>query len=404
MSSTIPSVSAAASGAFAFSGERGALAGLVFRNFLLTIVTLGIYHFWARTYVRAFFWRHLSLVGERFDYIGRGLELLYGAIIGLILVAFIFAGQNLWGLWTASQDFSPALQFVLGSLSTAVLFAFFAFGRLLSWRYLMTRTLWRSVRFHMGEKISHLLPRYIAISLVLLLANVATLMLTYPYWRAWKVGFLINHSFFGSMKAQFTGRPDDLLRQWLPVWLCMIATPIWIVFVLLSMSSVLGGESNISDMADFRSFNWSAHSSSLIIAGGGAFGLLMMAAYFFAKYKGAEMIFFLNHISSGNGGSGDVHLTCDFPRQDFALRLFRNIALVVAGCSLFAFTGVFFPLVFIVFPILWKVFVVLPVFSYVSDHLHVENYQALDESLASGDLSSFVGEGIASNLDADFGF
>ena len=399
MSSTIPSVSAAASGAFAFSGERGALAGLVFRNFLLTVVTLGIYHFWARTYVRAFFWRHLSLVGERFDYIGRGSELLYGAIIGLILVAFIFAGQNLWGLWTASQDFSPALQFLLGSLSTAVLFAFFAFGRLLSWRYLMTRTLWRSVRFHMGERISHLLPRYIAISLVLLLANVATLMLTYPYWRAWKVGFLINHSFFGSMKAQFTGRPDDLLGQWLPVWLCMIVAPIWIVAVLFAMSSASGGDFTISDMANFRSFNWGANVSALTIAGGGAFGFLMLAAYFFAKYKGAEMIFFLNHISSS-----DVCLTCDFPRQDFALRLFRNIALVVAGCSLFAFTGVFFPLVFIVFPILWKVFVVLPVFSYVSDHLHVENYQALDESLASGDLSSFVGEGIASNLDADFGF
>ena len=399
MSSTIPSVSAAASGVFAFSGERGALAGLVFRNFLLTIVTLGIYHFWARTYVRAFFWRHLSLVGERFDYIGRGSELLYGAIIGLILVAFIFAGQNLWGLWTASQDFSPALQFVLGSLSTAVLFAFFAFGRLLSWRYLMTRTLWRSVRFHMGEQISHLLPRYIAISLVLLLANVATLMLTYPYWRAWKVGFLINHSFFGSMKAQFTGRPDDLLGQWLPVWLCMIVAPIWIVVVLFAMSSASGGDFTISDMADFRSFNWGANVSALTIAGGGAFGFLMLAAYFFAKYKGAEMIFFLNHISSG-----DVHLTCDFPRQDFALRLFRNIALVVAGCSLFVFTGVLFPLVLIVFPILWKVFVVLPVFSYVSDHLRVENYQALDESLASGDLSSFVGEGIASNLDADFGF
>ena len=399
MSSTIPSVSAAASGAFAFSGERGALAGLVLRNFLLTIVTLGIYHFWARTYVRAFFWRHLSLVGERFDYIGRGSELLYGAIIGLILVAFIFAGQNLWGLWTASQDFSPALQFVLGSLSTAVLFAFFAFGRLLSWRYLMTRTLWRSVRFHMGEQISHLLPRYIAISLVLLLANVATLMLTYPYWRAWKVGFLINHSFFGSMKAQFTGRPDDLLGQWLPVWLCMIVAPIWIVVVLFAMSSASGGDFTISDMANFRSFNWGANVSALTIAGGGAFGLLMLAAYFFAKYKGAEMIFFLNHISSS-----DVCLTCDFPRQDFALRLFRNIALVVAGCSLFAFTGILFPLVFIVFPILWKVFVVLPVFSYVSDHLRVENYQALDESLASGDLSSFVGEGIASNLDADFGF
>ena len=399
MSSTIPSVSAAASGAFAFSGERGALAGLVFRNFLLTIVTLGIYHFWARTYVRAFFWRHLSLVGERFDYIGRGSELLLGAIIGLILVAFIFAGQNLWGLWTASQDFSPALQFVLGSLSTAVLFAFFAFGRLLSWRYLMTRTLWRSVRFHMGERISHLLPRYIAISLVLLLANVATLMLTYPYWRAWKVGFLINHSFFGSMKAQFTGRPDDLLGQWLPVWLCMIVAPIWIVVVLFAMSSASGGDFTISDMANFRSFNWGANVSALTIAGGGAFGFLMLAAYFFAKYKGAEMIFFLNHVSSG-----DIHLTCDFPRQDFALRLFRNIALVVAGCSLFAFTGILFPLVFIVFPILWKVFVVLPVFSYVSDHLHVENYQALDESLASGDLSSFVGEGIASNLDADFGF
>ncbi len=384
-------------GAFAFSGERKALAWLVVRNLLLTIATLGIYHFWAKTYIRAFFWRNLSLSGERFDYIGRGLELLLGALVALIIVAILFAGQNLWGLWASSQDFSPALQFILGSVSTGMILSFVALGRLLSWRYLMTRTLWRSVRFHMGEHISHLLPRYIAISLALLLANLTTLGLTYPYWRAWKVGFLINHSFFGSMKAEFTGSPEQLLRSWLPVWLSIMGGLACLSFFIFSSSFPQGSIPLNDELAEMLADRFEAF---YLFLGMAIFVFFLgLIAYFFARYKGAELVFFLNHVRSG-----EVRLVCVFPLRDFAARLFGNIALTALCCSVFFVSIQTVPLAFILFVILWKVLVILPMFAYVSGHVRVENYEQLDHAFAAGELSSFVGEGLAGNLDADFGF
>jgi len=41
-----------------FDGSRKPLFWLLLRNLGLTIVTLGIYRFWAKTRVRQFFWRH----------------------------------------------------------------------------------------------------------------------------------------------------------------------------------------------------------------------------------------------------------------------------------------------------------------------------------------------------------
>ncbi len=402
MSSIIPQTGAlpaeaAPSGLFAFSGAQKALAWLLLRNLVLTIVTLGIYHFWARTYVRAFFWRHLLLGGERFDYIGRGMELFIGAGLVFVLLAILFAFQNIWALWTSSQGFPLGMQFLLSLFSTAVFLSFVAYGRLLSWRYLMTRTLWRSVRFHMGEKITPLLPNYIGISLVLLLANVATLMLTYPYWRAWKIGFLMNHSFFGSMKAEFTGSPEQLLRAWLPVWLSIMGALACFAFFLFSLSSPqesipLNAELGRMFADQFEAFN--------IFLGLAIFVFILgLTAYFFARYKGAELVFFLNHVRSG-----ETRLVYDLPPRDFAIFLFKRIALVAVCCSVFLISLQTLPLAFIAYLILWKVLVILPMFAYVSDHLRVENYQSLENAFASGELSSFIGEGLAGGFDADVGF
>ena len=50
------------------------LLWLLLRNLLLTIITVGIYRFWAKTRVRQFFWRHTKLLGDRLEYLGTGGE------------------------------------------------------------------------------------------------------------------------------------------------------------------------------------------------------------------------------------------------------------------------------------------------------------------------------------------
>lgn len=77
-----------------YHGTGGTLLGLSIVNLLLTILTIGIYSFWARTKVRQYFYNETELAGDRFAYHGTAMELLRGwirAVGVLMLVGIVFA-------------------------------------------------------------------------------------------------------------------------------------------------------------------------------------------------------------------------------------------------------------------------------------------------------------------------
>src|SRR5579862_8314606 len=65
---------------------RGAFFGLFYLNLLLTVLTLGIYRFWAKTKMRRLVWRHVIVAGEGFEYTGTGKELLIGFLKALLVL------------------------------------------------------------------------------------------------------------------------------------------------------------------------------------------------------------------------------------------------------------------------------------------------------------------------------
>src|SRR5260370_16227334 len=63
-----------------FHGNGGTLFGIHVVNVLLTIVTFGIYYFWAKTRIRAYLSGQTEIEGDRFAYHGTARELLLGTI------------------------------------------------------------------------------------------------------------------------------------------------------------------------------------------------------------------------------------------------------------------------------------------------------------------------------------
>ncbi len=51
-----------------YHGTGGTLLGISIVNLLLTILTLGIYSFWARTKLRRYFYAETELAGDRFAF------------------------------------------------------------------------------------------------------------------------------------------------------------------------------------------------------------------------------------------------------------------------------------------------------------------------------------------------
>ena len=56
-----------------FSWEKSKLFWLVVWTGALTVVTLGIYRFWARTRLRRYIWSSIMPGGDSFEYTGTGL-------------------------------------------------------------------------------------------------------------------------------------------------------------------------------------------------------------------------------------------------------------------------------------------------------------------------------------------
>lgn len=72
-------------GAFAFDGNWREFAPVAFTNLLLTIVTLGIYSFWARSRERRYLWSRTRFIDDQLEWTGTGRELFLGYILALVL-------------------------------------------------------------------------------------------------------------------------------------------------------------------------------------------------------------------------------------------------------------------------------------------------------------------------------
>ena len=142
----------------AFLTEKSKLFWLAFWTGFLTVLTLGIYRFWARTRLRRYIWSAIDAGGDSFEYTGTGLEKFLGFLIalvvlavylGLLQVGLSFIGFNLWGAVTLEPSGPRDVLIQLGVTyvtGLAVLPLIF-YAQYRSRRYMLSRTRWRGLRF-----------------------------------------------------------------------------------------------------------------------------------------------------------------------------------------------------------------------------------------------------------------
>lgn len=134
-----------ADSAFAFTGDWREFAPIAFTNLLLTIVTLGIYRFWATTRERRYLWSRTRFIDDRLEWTGTGLELF----IGFLLVFALLLGPLLF------LQFGLQAMIMRGYEGVAILitlviyvFVFYLIGvaRFRALRYRLSRTFWHGIR------------------------------------------------------------------------------------------------------------------------------------------------------------------------------------------------------------------------------------------------------------------
>lgn len=143
-------VEASPAQAFRHSGKLLNVTGLAAKNALLTILTLTLYRFWARTSMRRRLWSRVWVKGDALEYTGTAWELFRGFLISL--PCFFLPAIFVYYIAPLAMDPVTASWLAFGFYILAV--PLIAAGRYLMRRYQLSRTRWRGIRLGLAGSAS----------------------------------------------------------------------------------------------------------------------------------------------------------------------------------------------------------------------------------------------------------
>lgn len=136
-----------------FFGTGSDYFAITIVNWLLTLVTLGFYYPWARAKNLRYIYGQTSLNNERFHFSGTGNEMFRGFIKIIIFYIAIMTGYTL--LLTVVKSIPLAVLFLYLAIFAIIPFAIHG-----SFRYKMSRTSYRGIRFGYRGNLSELIQNY----------------------------------------------------------------------------------------------------------------------------------------------------------------------------------------------------------------------------------------------------
>ena len=222
-----------------FYGNGTTLLGIYIVNILLSIITLGVYIFWATIRALRYLYSQSELEGDRFEFHGTGLELLFGFLKAIGIIALIF------GSIVLMMYFLPGIivKIIGGFVIILLILLLIPLAILLTIKYRFSRTSWRGVRFSFRGKTKEFLKIYVKGFLFTLF----TFGFYYYQFHYRTREYLINNLYFGDTKFEFDGDSKDLYKKY--TFLFLITALVNVTFQLYERNlpniSIAGGLENI---------------------------------------------------------------------------------------------------------------------------------------------------------------
>jgi hypothetical protein len=192
-----------------YAAPDSGVFGLALRTGVLSLITLGIYRFWAKTRLRRYFWANTRLGPDGFEYTGTGLEKFLGFLVAVVVLAVYLAVVQLvlfqFGLYFVFQPRTQAeilmqLAVIYASLFALAPLLFFAQYR--SRRYKLARTRFRGIRFGMEKAAGG----YVLRGIGLLIATILTAGLLWPLMTYKLEAWMTNRSWYGDTRFAQGGK------------------------------------------------------------------------------------------------------------------------------------------------------------------------------------------------------
>jgi uncharacterized membrane protein YjgN (DUF898 family) len=218
--------------AFGFSGSWREYAPIAFTNLLLTIVTLGIYSFWARARTRRYLWSRTRFIDDRLEWTGTGLELFIGYIIALFcfFLPLGFLQLLLQGVLMRGHPGAAALIGVTVYLLLIYLIGVATFRAL---RYRLSRTWWHGIRGGSNDQGFAFGWNYFWRTLVGYLA--LGLMIPWSMTKLWNERW--GAMSFGPLRFSADAQWRNIFGRYLLFYF----SPAIIVILILAIAAIVGG-------------------------------------------------------------------------------------------------------------------------------------------------------------------
>jgi uncharacterized membrane protein YjgN (DUF898 family) len=200
-----------------YEGRRG-LVGLLSANYFLTLVTIGIYRFWAATRLRRYLWSNIRIGGDGLEYTGTGRELFLGFLVALAVLAPLSIAYIV--IYRLSLG-NPALAGSIQGIYFLALFIFLQVALFRSRRYRLSRTTWRGIYAGQTGSTWHYLGLFLGYGLL----TVVTLGLALPWMQVALARYKLNNTTFGNRMMHVEATGSALFWRWLVV-LTVIVVPL----------------------------------------------------------------------------------------------------------------------------------------------------------------------------------
>ena len=215
------SVASAPRPALHYDGRLGELYSMFLTNILFTILTLGIYQFWAVTRFRRYLWSRMAHGGRRFAYTGTGGELFAGFLLAVLAIIALFA-TVVGIMWLLPPEWAllPVVPFyaTIAVLAAGAIYA--------AQRYRLSRTTWAGIQGGMGGAAWRYGVRVILYGA----AWVLSLFQLTPWVQVRLAEQRINASRFGATPFRFEGVARALYLPFLLTFLGLAAVGVLIGF------------------------------------------------------------------------------------------------------------------------------------------------------------------------------
>jgi uncharacterized membrane protein YjgN (DUF898 family) len=213
--------------------KRPGLLKLTIVNFLLSVITLGFYRFWAKTNVRKHIWSSVHINGEPLEYTGTGMELFKGFLVVFFVLVLPYVLAVAAATFIQGPE-SPIAVLLQGAFFLAI-YLLWGFAVYKARKFQLSRTNWRGIR---GTLVGSAMI-YSLLYFGSLIAKSMSMGWATPVMNTVLAEQITNDMRFGDAAFKFKGRAGPLYPTYAMCWLLTLAAVVLVIVMLVSSGAML---------------------------------------------------------------------------------------------------------------------------------------------------------------------